>query len=173
MLKVISTSVLFGLLGSTLPVYAEESRHMSYRTMTDDRKGFTKQHNRHQNSKHTHQHSNTPEHVTFIETNSYQPHYAQNRDPHHPITTYHRQSQYIQYVHPRKNRHYQSSHQGQAHLKRHHILPKHLSYGRVPRKVEDRLEHLPAHLMRVRIGDDIAVIYIKNRMIHEMIRGLF
>ncbi len=185
MLKVISTSVLFGLLGTTLPTYAEESRHSSSRTVTDDRKAYAKpytpshasKHNRRNIIKHANKHSNMPEYMTFKEPYSYQPTYSQNRyhhqNNHYPVTAYYHQNQYIKYAHPHDSRHYQTPHQSHPRLKRHHTLPKHLAYSRLPRQVESRLGHLPAHLMRVRLGDDIAVIHIKSRIVHEIIRGLF
>ncbi len=148
MLKVISTSVLFGLLGSTLPAFAEESRYSLNRTVTDDRKAYAKPHASSQASKH-------------IRHNS-----------HYPVTAYYQQNPYVQYAHPHDSRHYQTVFQRQPRLKRHHVLPKHLAYSRVSRQVENRLGHLPAHLMRVRIGDDISAIHIKSHIKHEIIRGL-
>lgn len=188
MLKVISTSVLFGLLGGTLPACAEESRHSSNRTVTDDRQVYAKSHasspaskhsshNSHYGIKHANKHSNRPEYATSREPYSYQPTFSKNRhqyqDNYYPVTAYCHQNQYVQYAHPRDSRHYQSDFQSQSHLKRHHMLPKHLVYSRVPRRLENRLGYLPAHLMRVRVEDDIVVIHIKNRIVHEIIRGVF
>jgi hypothetical protein len=190
MLKAISTSVLFGLLGTALPACAEESRHSSNRTLTDERKAVAKPHapsqdRRHvsaHDNKYNHQqakkHSTAPEHMAFKHPYSYNPSGPQSRYPyqknHYPVTAYYQQTHQDQYEqHIRYDGlHYQTMHKSQPRLKLHYILPKQLAYSRVPTRVANRLGHLPAHLMRVRAGDDIAVIHIKNRIVHKIIRGL-
>lgn len=170
MLKAISTSVLFGLLATSLPTLADESRHWSKGTVTNDRKAevfsYQNKHGHQKTIKHAHKHSNAPKKMAFKKHHSYQSTYSHTRnDDHH--------NDYGN--HSPRSAYYQGSHKHKrvSHLKRHHVLPKQLRYSRLPRRIESRLGHLPAHLMRVRVGNEIAVIHIKNRVVHEIIRGLF
>ena len=190
MLKVISTSVLFGLLGTTFPTLAEESRPTSNRTMTDERsavaKPYTRQNTpsqtRNQANQHANKHSNAPRQKALKHTHSYPPTYSQNpyqsqvnhHTNHYPMTSYQQahRNQFMPYAH-HDGVHYQTAFNAQPYLKRHALLPKHLAYSRVPTRIENKLGYLPNHLMRVRVGNDIAVIHIKNRIVHEIIRGLF
>lgn len=179
MLKVISAIVLLGL---TLSVSANDSRHFSktapnaHSDYRDDNRYKTTRSSKHY-SKHDYNHAYAePRHSIKHSSRYDNSHYAKHsqfdyrsshRSEHRPI------HQYVQtshgYRHPAK---VTKSHKVFSPLKRHQVLPAHMSYGRVPMRVENRLGRLPSHLMRVAIGRDIAVIHITNRVVHEIIRGL-
>ena len=51
---------------------------------------------------------------------------------------------------------------------RHHALPRHLSYTRLPHDLERHLPPLPRDYIRVRIGEEIAIMNTRTRVIYDV-----
>ncbi|WP_040726837.1 hypothetical protein [Thiomicrorhabdus sp. Kp2] len=53
-------------------------------------------------------------------------------------------------------------------FERHHALPRHLSYTRLPYELERHLPPLPRDYIRIRIGEDIAIMNTRTRVIYDV-----
>lgn len=51
-------------------------------------------------------------------------------------------------------------------------LPDHVEYEMLPRELEGRLAPLPSNYVRVRVGDDFAILDRKSRVVLDMAVGL-
>lgn len=54
-------------------------------------------------------------------------------------------------------------------FKHHHALPRNLRYTRLPYDLERRLRPLPRNYIHIRIGDDIAIMNTRTRIIYDSI----
>ncbi|MDX1353543.1 MAG: hypothetical protein R3254_11075 [Thiomicrorhabdus sp.] len=53
-------------------------------------------------------------------------------------------------------------------FKPHHALPKHIHYSRLPYNLERHLPALPRDYIRIRIGEDIAIMHTRTRVIYDV-----
>lgn len=53
--------------------------------------------------------------------------------------------------------------------KRNHVLPKHIKYSHLPYSLERQLLRLPRDYVRVQIGNDIAIMNSRTRVIYDII----
>ncbi|WP_321325151.1 hypothetical protein [Thiomicrorhabdus sp.] len=54
-------------------------------------------------------------------------------------------------------------------FKHHHALPRNVHYTRLPYELERRLSPLPRDYIRIRIGDDIAIMNVRTRIIYDSV----
>jgi len=52
-------------------------------------------------------------------------------------------------------------------FKRHHEVPRHVHYTRLPYDLERRLSPLPRDYIRIRIGDEIGIMNVRTRIIYD------